>query len=87
MHDCGKSDSPIVPVKSANKDIKRLVLAEEMEERGLAKRNSCEQNRDRTQRREALQNKLARVRRDRHHLRQEPGAVVPHAGICAGGRR
>ena len=21
----------------------------------------------------------------RHHLRQEPGAVVPHAGICAGG--
>ena len=21
----------------------------------------------------------------RYHLRQEPGAVVPHAGICAGG--
>ena len=21
----------------------------------------------------------------RQHLRQEPGAVVPHAGICAGG--
>jgi hypothetical protein len=21
----------------------------------------------------------------RHYLRQEPGAVVPHAGICAGG--
>ncbi len=21
----------------------------------------------------------------RHNLRQEPGAVVPHAGICAGG--
>ncbi len=21
----------------------------------------------------------------RHHPRQEPGAVVPHAGICAGG--
>ena len=23
----------------------------------------------------------------RYYLRQEPGAVVPHAGICAGGTR
>ncbi len=23
----------------------------------------------------------------RHYLRQEPGAVVPHAGICTGGAR
>ena len=25
------------------------------------------------------------VRFRRQHLRQEPGAVIPHAGICAGG--
>ena len=62
MHDCGKSDSPIVPEKSANKGIERSVLAEQREERGLAKRNSCEQNRDRTQCREDLQSELARVR-------------------------
>jgi hypothetical protein len=23
----------------------------------------------------------------RHYPRQEPGAVIPHAGICAGGAR
>src|SRR6478609_3279516 len=28
---------------------------------------------------------LARAAIRRHHPRQEPSAVVPHAGICAGG--
>ena len=61
MHGCGKSDRPIVPKKSANKDVE--ASAERMEGRGLAKRNSREQNRCRAQDRVSLQSKLARVRR------------------------
>ena len=30
---------------------------------------------------------LSRAETARYHLRQEPGAVAPHAGICARGRR
>ena len=54
-------------------------------------------NRDRTQCRDTLQQALDRVGQAAHrvkepcttpvryYLRQEPGAVIPHAGICAGG--
>ena len=73
--------------------------AEQVEGRGPAKGNSLRGSEDRTQNRESLQAALERIRqaasRDkvslptpgRHDPRQEPGAVVPHAGICAGGRR
>jgi hypothetical protein len=74
--------------------------AEEVEERTLAKENLRQQNTHRTQCRERVNRALAWIRRAteergkpsislsaarRHHPRQEPSAVVPHAGICAGG--
>jgi len=62
MHGCGKSDSVILPRKSANNGVDTSASAEQMEGRTLAKGNSREQTRLRTQRRESLQNDLARVR-------------------------
>jgi len=62
MDGCGKSDSPIVPVKSANNGAKSKVSAEWMEGRGLAKENAHEQNRLRTQSRESLQSELVGIR-------------------------
>ncbi len=62
MHDCGKSDRTIVPVKSANNGTKSKVSAERMEGRGLAKENAREQNRFRTQSRDRLQSELGRIR-------------------------
>jgi len=62
MDGCGKSDSPIVPKKAANKETGRPVSAERLEGRGLAKGNAREQNRLWTQCRERLQSKLARIR-------------------------
>ena len=51
MHEHGKSDKPVVPKKSANKDVPATAgaFAESMEGRGLAKGNSDQQNRPRTQ--------------------------------------
>ena len=57
-----KSDNPIVPKKSANKGDGAPCPAEPVEERGLAKGNSAQQIRTRTQRRAVLQHELARVR-------------------------
>lgn len=62
MYDCGKSDRPMVPVKSANNGTDNKVSAEWMEERGLAKGNSHQQNRLRAQYQESLQSELDRVR-------------------------
>ncbi len=95
MHESGKSDSLIVPGKPPNKVAGALASAEEVEERGLAKGNPHQSPQTRTQCRRALMLKLRRIRQvarqrstpARHHLRQEPGAVVPHAGICAGAAR
>jgi hypothetical protein len=39
MDGCGKSDSPIVPVKPSNKGCGALQYAEKVEERGLTKGN------------------------------------------------
>jgi hypothetical protein len=39
MNGCGKSDSPIVPVKPLNKGCGALWSAEKVEERGLTKGN------------------------------------------------
>jgi group II intron reverse transcriptase/maturase len=62
MHGCGKSDSPILPKKSANNGGDVSVPTEQMEGRGLAKRNTREQNRLRTQSRARLQNEIKRIR-------------------------
>ena len=64
MYGCGKSDSSIVPKKSANKGDPAGfgTTAERMEGRGLAKGNVREQNRSRTQNRERLQSELGRIR-------------------------
>jgi len=61
MHGCGKSDSPIVPKKTVNKGADALARAERSEGRGLAKGNTREQNRHRTQSRVRLQSELARI--------------------------
>ena len=71
MNGRGKSDSLIVPVKLSNKDGGALASAEEVEGRRLAKGNSDQQTRYRTQCREDLQHELARIRqavqRDKKH--------------------
>ena len=89
MYERGKSDSCVVPTKSAN-EVRGAPRAEEqMEGRRLASSNSTQRNRVRAQHRIALQQALERVRQAatpvRHDWRQEPSAVIPPAGICAGG--
>ena len=86
MNDNGKSDRPIVPKKDANKGRARACPAEHVEGRGLAKENSGGQLRFWTQGQTDLHHALERIREKRHNPRQEPGAVIPLAGICAGGR-
>ena len=60
MHGYGKSDNSIVPEKLSNKSVP--TRAERAEGSGLAKSNSFQQNRYRTQGRENLQNALERIR-------------------------
>jgi hypothetical protein len=71
MNGRGKSDSLIVPGKLSNKDGGALASAEKVEGRRLAKGNSDQQTRCRTQRREDLQHELGRIRqvaqRDKKH--------------------
>jgi len=62
MNERGKSDRPVVPEKPANKECGAPHLAEQEEGRGLAKRNSVEQNRGRAQDRVSLQSALDRIR-------------------------
>ena len=87
MNERGKSDSLIVPGKLPNKGCGALRPAEGVEGRGLAEGNLFQQTRFRTQSRSDLQNALRLIRQAiaRHYPRQEPSAVVPHAGICPGG--
>ena len=49
MHEVGKSDRPIVAEKRPNKDSGAPLSAESVEPSGLAKGNSFQQNRFRTQ--------------------------------------
>ena len=90
-NDSGKSDKPIVPEKDANKARVKPCSAERQEGRGLAKGNSAEQTRFWTQGQVDLHHALDRIRevatrdRERYYPRQEPGAVISLAGICAGG--
>ena len=61
MHEHGKSDSPIVPAKPANKA--GAPVAELVEERGLTKGNAIQQNTPRTQsRNKEVSSALDRVR-------------------------
>ena len=60
MNGHGKSDSPVVPEKSPNKDWRQS--AEGMEERGLAEGNSLKRNAPRTQCRTGAPSALERVR-------------------------
>ena len=88
IHVIEKSDTPIVPEKAPNKG----KPAEAVEGRGVAKGNAEEATACRTQSRERVSKGLEGIREaeDRFrvtHPRQEPCAVVPLAGICAGGRR
>ena len=92
MNGYRESDSLIVSKKSLNnmRDNKRM--AEGMEKRRLAKGNSVELNKGRALNRGTLQSEPTRIRQSmftnnfvRHYPRQEPSALVVHAGICAGG--
>jgi hypothetical protein len=91
MNDGGKSDKSVVPKKDPNKARGGPHAAEGLEERDLAKGNPGGQSRFWTQNQIDLSHALDRIRKaakptaTRHYLRQEPGAVIPHAGICAGG--
>ena len=94
MNEHGKSDSRIVPTKPPNKDVGQPPVvgppsAEAVEGRRLAKGNPHQQTMLRTQRRVGMPHELERIRQAatlwRHDPRQEPSAVVPLAGICAGG--
>jgi hypothetical protein len=89
MHGCRESDRFRVPRKPSNKGCPKEP-AEEVEGRERAKGNAAAHTRDRTQ------GRVIPVTRARPRTagpfgactsdpRQEPGAVVPHAGICAGG--
>jgi RNA-directed DNA polymerase len=60
MNEHGKSDRPIVPLKSPNNT--GQPVAEEAKGRGLAKGNRLQQNAPRTQRREGAPSALERVR-------------------------
>ena len=100
MNGGGKSDGPIVPRTPANngggnrfRDAARdpaTASAERVEERGPPKGNWLRGPKDRTPSRATLQGALERIRQaatpGRQDPRQEPGAAVPHAGICPGGR-
>ena len=98
MHEPGKSDRPVVPVKPANKGRREPVGgAGGGKGPGQGERLTAKQV-DRTQcrvgtglpipktcstnRRAAHMTMLRRVASD---PRQEPGAIAPHAGIRAGG--
>ena len=89
MHVVGKSDDCIVPRKPANEAVG--AVEELVEGRRSAKGNVTLLSAPRTQSRtRATYGASWRARGGlvpllRHHLRQEPCAVVPHARICAGG--
>jgi hypothetical protein len=92
MNGYRESDSPIVSEKPSNKTGDNKPVAERVEKRGPAKGNSVERNKDRAQNRGTLPSEPTRIRQNmfiinfaRYYPRQEPSALVVHAGICAGG--
>jgi len=90
MNGYRESDSLIVSGKPLNKIRDNKRMAEEVEKRGLAKRNLSKRNKGQTQCWTTLPNELDRIRyaagmHTRHYSKQEPSALVVHAGICTGG--
>ena len=101
MYGRGKSDSFVVPEKPSNKDDGAPPFAERVEERRLAERSRNQRTSTRTQLPGMRCNKSwnwhggglmpsgelhpSQSTSARYYSRQEPGAVVPHAGICTGG--
>ena len=83
-----KSDSRVVLAKSVNK-LTPLVSAEQMEGRRLVKGNVGACGMPRTQCRTRLAGgtnlHTMGVHANRHHLRQEPDALVALVRICGGG--
>jgi hypothetical protein len=80
MNEHGKSDSPVVPEKSPNKDWQQS--AEVMEERGLAKGNSDERNVPRTQCRSSMPSALERVRQAARKDKKQRFTALFHHVIC-----
>jgi len=77
MYEHGKSDRPIVPMKHPNKPDRHG--AEGVEERGLAKENTGQQNTPRTQRRNnGMPNALERVRQAARRSRDEQFSALMH---------
>ncbi len=77
MHDCGKSDSPVIPEKLPNKT--GPSVTEAAEGRGLAKGNSSGQNTHRTQCRGRVPSALNRVRGiARRNTKQRFTALLHH---------
>src|SRR5664279_2694449 len=90
MNGCGKSDSAIVPAKPPNKAAR--AVAEVVEERGLGEGNTVSKTRP-GHRAGIGASTCAGLcapgsawPNPTLDPSQEPSAVVPHAGICAGGR-
>ena len=84
-----KSDSCVVPTKSANK-LTPVVRAEQMEGRRLVKGNAEACSMPRTLRRPrhasgTSPQTIGDVYANRHNLRQEPDALVALVRICGGG--
>ena len=88
MNGCRKSDSCVVPAKSANK-LTPWVSAEQVEGRRLVKGNGDACSRPRTQYRTrpagGTNSHTIGVYANRHYLRQEPDALVALVRICGGG--
>ena len=85
IHAVEKSDTPIVPKKPPNNG----QPAETVEGRGVAKGNAGATPAGRTQCRSTAATGRAGIREEDSRViypRQEPCAVIPLAGICAGGR-
>jgi hypothetical protein len=101
MYGRGKSDSFVVPEKPSNKDDGAPPFAERVEERRLAERIRIQRTSTRTQLPRMRCNKSwnwygggimpsgelhpSQSTSARYDSRQEPGAVIPLAGICTGG--
>ena len=78
MYAGGKSDSPIVPEKPANKADGAPSAAEPAEGRGLAKGNPREQTRSRILRREILQHELSGIRQVAHEKKAAKFTTLWH---------
>ena len=97
VNECREPDSLVVSGKPSNKMRADKRMAEEVEKRRLPKDNLVRRNNGRTQSWETLPSELNRAQTKvsaRHYLRQEPVALLAHAGfsdsgcfrkICAGG--